>query len=84
MGKEIGRWYQYLIFRDEMVKYLTEWMLTGVYDVSREKDIKHFYFEYAHDKKLIKITPLNVYIDKWGVELLSKGRELLNKGEKHE
>ena len=86
MGKEIGRWYQYLIFRDEMVKYLVEWMLTGKYDVSRTLDDKHHYFQYAYNHNLIKATPLNVYIDEWGIEILPKGRKLLDKqkGEKHE
>jgi hypothetical protein len=66
-----------------MVKYLTEWMLTGVYDVSPNKEGKHIYFQYAFNNKLIKATPLNVYIDKWGIELLSKGRTFLNKGEQY-
>jgi hypothetical protein len=81
---EIGRWYEYLIYRDEMVKYLTEWMLTGRYDVSHTLEDKHHYFQYAYNKNLIKATPRNVYIDEWGIEILPKGRKILNKGETNE
>jgi len=81
---EIGRWHQYLIYRDEMKRYMTKWLLTNEYDVDDSDYDEHIYFNYASEKNYINIKEKNVYITLWRIDIAPKGRKFLNKGEKHE
>lgn len=81
---EIGRWYQHLIYSDEMKKFLTKWLLTNEYDVDNSENDEYIYFNYASDKHYINIKEKNKYISLWHVEIAPNGREFLNKGETNE
>lgn len=81
---EIGRWYDKPIFRTRMNEYMTKWLLTNEYDVDNSDYDEHIYFNYASNKHYINIKEKNNYISLWHIEIASKGREYLNKGENNE
>jgi hypothetical protein len=83
LSNEIGRWYDTPMYRDVMEKYMTKWMLTGYYEVDESSREEHIYFNYALGKNYVQTFGTQT-MGEWGVKIDVEGRELLNKGEKHE
>ena len=76
VNKAIGHWYDMPIYKDTMTKFMTEWLITGKYEVDDSSYNQHIYFNYALGKDLVKI--LNGHSTEWNVEVLDKGRALLD------
>lgn len=85
---EIGRWYDSPIFKSQMNKYMTKWLLTNEYCVVKAEYDEHIYFNYALNKEYINVEEhvetIKYFSDVWHVEIAPKGRIYLNKGENNE
>ena len=76
VNKAIGHWYDMPIYKDTMTKYMTEWLITCLYEVDESSHNLHIYFNYALNKNLVII--INGHGVKYKVELTKHGREWLD------